>query len=149
MSNLHCGWNIHFHSLFDRQYKELREKVIALKIKLPNEQLILHSDVKLFKALSDICTETIPSDPFAQYFVLKGNLKKYSRVKKKGLPDNRYRLFFKVFKDDKTIVILWLGYPRKEGSKDDCYNVFEKMVLNGKFPDDIEVILQNSELPEF
>lgn len=149
MSNLHCGWNIRFHSLFAQQYKELKERVIHLQTKLPNEKLILHPDVKLFKALYDIYTKTIPSDPFAQYFVLNGNLKKYSRVKKKGLPDNRYRLFFKVFKDDKTIVILWLGYPRKEGSKDDCYKVFEKMVLNENFPDNIEVILKNSDFTDF
>ena len=38
---------------------------------------------------------------------------KYSRLKKMGLP-NRYRLFFKVFPQQKVIIILWLGFPRKD-----------------------------------
>jgi toxin YhaV len=59
-------------------------------------------------------------------------------MKKKGLP-GRYRLFFRVFdtSDLKAIVILWLGYPRKEGDKNDCYEVFTRMVSRGDFPEDI------------
>ena len=57
----------------------------------------------------------------------------YSRLKKLGLP-NRYRLFFKIFPQQKAIIILWLGFPRKEGDKKDCYRVFTKMVEKGQFP---------------
>jgi toxin YhaV len=59
-------------------------------------------------------------------------------MKKMGLPD-RYRLFFRVFDtpERKAIVILWLGFPRKEGAKDDCYKVFTKMVMRGEFPDNL------------
>ena len=54
-----------------------------------------------------------------------------------GLPE-RYRLFFRPFKEPKIIIILWLGFPRKEGDKKDCYEVFTKRVENGDFPDKIE-----------
>ena len=62
--------------------------------------------------------EMIPSDPLASKFALTGPLKKYRRVKKLGIP-NRYRLFFRVFQapEQKSIFILWLGYPRKQGDK--------------------------------
>ena len=36
------------------------------------------------------------------------------------------------------IIILWLGFPRKEGDKKDCYQVFTKKVENGDFPESIE-----------
>ncbi len=55
-----------------------------------------------------------------------------------GLPQ-RYRFFLKIFdtSEMKAIVIIWLGYPRKEGDKNDCYNVFTKMVDRGEFPEKI------------
>lgn len=146
MSNLYYGWDVRFHPLFAQQYKRLRERFVILSQRLSNDELKVHSDVKLFRVLVELYTKTIPSDPFAQYFVLRGALKKYSRVKKKGLPD-RYRLFFKVFKNEKVIVILWLGYPRKEDSKDDCYKVFEKMIFNGTFPNNVNILIQGSEIP--
>jgi toxin YhaV len=59
-----------------------------------------------------------------------------------GLPE-RYRLFFRVFDTPelKAIVILWLGFPRKEGAKDDCYDVFTKMVTRRTFPDSLDELL--------
>ena len=50
-----------------------------------------------------------------------------------GLPA-RYRLFFRVFPEQRTIIILWLGFPRKAGDKRDCYGFFEKLVRRGVFP---------------
>lgn len=56
-----------------------------------------------------------------------------------------YRLFFKVFQERSSIVILWMGYPRKEGSKIDCYTVFKKKVSRGEVPanfNDLMAIVQ-------
>ena len=136
------GWDIYFHRLFEQQYAEIRSNVEKLQSKLEKEKLRLHPDVKLFQALVNLIYQTIPYNPFADYFVLKDSLKRYSRVKKKGLP-NRYRLFFKVFKKQKKLVILWLGYPRKEGDKKDCYKVFSKMVNRGEFPLNIEQLIED------
>jgi toxin YhaV len=64
-----------------------------------------------------------------------------------GLPE-RYRLFFRVFDTPqlKAIVILWLGFPRKEDAKDDCYQVFTKMVTRGAFPDSLDELLVDCEV---
>lgn len=134
------GWKIYFHPLFYQQWEELVNKVKYLKEKLTTEQFILHKDVKLLKALNIGIKEKIPANPFASYFSLKKPLQKYSRLKKMGLP-SRYRLFFRAFKEVNTIIILWLGFPRKEGDKKDCYNVFEKLVINGNFPEDMATFL--------
>nr|WP_081942855.1 type II toxin-antitoxin system YhaV family toxin [Myxosarcina sp. GI1] len=47
-------------------------------------------------------------------------------------------MFFKVFPQEKAIIFLWLGFPRKEGDKKDCYRVFSKMVERGQFPTQLQ-----------
>lgn len=131
------GWQIFFYPLFNQQWVDLRDKVKKLKNELPQEEFIKHPDAKLLKALNIGIKEKIPQDPFASHFVLQKPLQKYGRLKKMGLPE-RYRLFFRPFKEPKIIIILWLGFPRKEGDKKDCYEVFTKRIENGDFPDEIE-----------
>lgn len=97
------GWQIFFYPLFNTQWIELREKVKKLKDELPKEEFIKHPDAKLLKALNIGIKEKIAQDPFASYFLLQKPLQKYGRLKKKGLPE-RYRLFFKVFKEQKIII---------------------------------------------
>ena len=127
------GWTILFHPLFNDQWQQLLHQVKSLRSRLPIEDFVKHPQVKLFKALTVGIEEKIPHDPLASYFALRKPLDKYSRLKKMGLP-NRYRLFFKVFSQQKVIIVLWLGFPRKEGDKKDCYRVFAKMVKKGQFP---------------
>lgn len=135
------GWKIYFYPLFYQQWQELVNKVKSLKLKLETEKFITHSEVKLLKALDLGIKEKIPQDPFASYFCLKKPLNKYGRLKKMGLP-SRYRLFFRAFDQQKTIIILWLGFPRKEGDKKDCYRLFSKLVERGEFPDDMTSFLE-------
>ena len=127
------GWTILFHPLFNDQWQQLLNLVKSLRSRLSQENFVQHPQVKLFKALTLGIEEKIPNDPLASYFALRKPLDKYSRLKKMGLP-NRYRLFFKVFPQQKAIIVLWLGFPRKEGDKKDCYRVFAKMVKKGQFP---------------
>jgi toxin YhaV len=133
-------WQIFFYPLFNTQWVELREKVKKLKDELPKEEFIKHPDAKLLKALNIGIKEKISQDPFASHFVLQKPLQKYGRFKKMGLPE-RYRLFFRAFKEQKIIIILWLGFPPKEGDKKDCYQVFTKKVENGEFPESIEQLI--------
>jgi len=150
MANTSNGWEIYFHpQLFGTQYKELFDRVSNLREKLPEAEFRTHATVKLFAAITVAIETKIPSDPKASYFTLTGALKRYGRVKKMGLPE-RYRLFFRVFdtSDLKAIVILWLGFPRKEGAKDDCYEVFTKMVARGTFPDSLDELIASSETPD-
>lgn len=135
------GWTILFHPLFSNQRQDILKQVKSLRLRLTTEKFVGHPQVKLFKALTVGIEEKIPQNPLASYFALKKPLQKYSRLKKMGLP-NRYRLFFKVFSEQKTIIILWLGFPRKEGDKKDCYRVFGKMVQQGRFPSVLEDLIE-------
>lgn len=101
-----------------------------------------HATVKLFTAINRAIQTKIPADTFVSHFALTGVLKRYGRVKKMGLPE-RYHLFFRAFNTPqmKAIIILWLGFLRKEGAKDDCYQVFTKMVERGTFPDSLDELL--------
>jgi toxin YhaV len=144
MSKLICnGWEIFFHSqLFGQQYQQLLDRVTLLKQRLPESEFKTHATVKLFAAITVGIESKISADPFASHFALTASLKRYGRMKKMGLPD-RYRLFFRAFdtSERKSIVILWLGFPRKEGAKDDCYQVFSKMVGRGDFPNRLNELL--------
>jgi toxin YhaV len=62
-----------------------------------------------------------------------------------GLPQ-RYRLFFRAFAERRVIIVLWLGFPRKEGDRRDCYQVFSKMVANGKLPDSYDSLVSAFDL---
>ena len=144
------GWTILFHPLFNDQWQQLLNLVKSLRPRLSQEDFGRHPQVKLFKALTVGIEEKIPKDPLASYFALRKPLDKYSRLKKMGLP-NRYRLFFKVFPQQKAIIILWLGFPKKEGDKKDCpkgyrfayYRVFAKMVKKGQFPLSLEDLIDS------
>ena len=141
------GWRIYFlRRLFGQQRRELQENVRQLKKKLPNQEYVRHPTVKLYAAIMRAVKEIIPADPSASRFTLTGPLKRYGRVKKMGLPI-RYRLFFRVFQSDeqKSIFILWLGYPRKEGDKKDCYAAFQKIVERGDFPGSLNELIEESE----
>lgn len=147
------GWQIYFvKRLFGKQRRDLQAEVRRLKQTLPPEDYYSHATVKLYTAIMVAIKEKIPLDPFARHFTLSGLLKRYGRVKKMGLPE-RYRLFFRTLQrnqaDDKpevkAIFILWLGYPRKEGDKNDCYKAFKKMVVRGDFPDSLDELVLESE----
>ena len=34
------------------------------------------------------------------------------------------------------LLILWLGFPRKEGDRNDCYATFSRMMSRGDCPED-------------
>lgn len=141
------GWRIYFiKRLFGKQRRNLQAEVRQLKKGLPPEDYSSHATVKLYTAIMVAIKEKIPEDPFASHFVLQRPLKKYGRVKKMGLPD-RYRLFFRALQtpDHKALFILWLGYPRKAGDKNDCYQAFTKMVEKNEFPDSLDELLLDSE----
>jgi toxin YhaV len=141
------GWRIYFvKQLFGKQRRDLQAQVRQLKKTLSTEDYRQHSQVKLYAAVMTAIKEKIPLDPFASHFALTGPLKKYGRVKKMGLPD-RYRLFFRALQtpEQKAIFILWLGYPRKAGDKNDCYQAFTRMVNRGDCPESLNELLLMSE----
>jgi|GEM_PF-367525 len=141
MSQLNAhGWTILFYTDFRLQWEDLTARVRKLKSRLESGDFIRHPDVKLLKAVDAGIRAKISLDPFASHFALRKPLQKYGRLKKMGLPQ-RYRLFFRAFADQHIIIVLWLGFPRKEGDRQDCYQVFSRMVANGKLPESYESLL--------
>jgi toxin YhaV len=146
------GWTILFHTDFQLQWEDLTAKAVKLKSRLDPKDFVTHPDVKLLKAIDSGIRDKIPTDPFASHFSLRKPLNKYGRLKKMGLPQ-RYRLFFRAFADQRVIIILWLGFPRKEGDspqatlreRRDCYQVFSRMVASGKLPDSYESLIAEVE----
>jgi toxin YhaV len=134
------GWTILFYTDFRLQWEDLTARVRKLRSRLEPEDFIRHPDVKLLKAVDVGIRAKISLDPFASHFALRKPLQKYGRLKKMGLPQ-RYRLFFRAFAEQQIIIILWLGFPRKEGDRQDCYQVFSRMVANGKLPESYESLL--------
>ena len=141
------GWTILFYTDFQLQWEDLTAKVIKLKSKLDPQDFVTHPDVKLLKAIDSGIRDKISLDPFAPYFSLRKPLQQYGRLKKMGLPQ-RYRLFFRAFAERRVIIILWLGFPRKEGDRRDCYQVFSRMVANGKLPDSYESLVAAFDLED-
>lgn len=138
------GWEIYFFTpLFAQQRRDLRDKIRELKQKLSVEEYNSHPDVKLLASVMRGIKEIIVLNPFAAEFRLKKNLRKYGRLKGYSI-DYRHRLFFRAFEENgrKIIVILWLGFPRKEGDKNDCYTRFSKMVEGGLFPESVEELIK-------
>lgn len=138
-SPLQCyGWEIAFQpNLFAMQYAELKGDVRMLKQQLDLQNFRHHPRVKLLAAVMQGIKEHIAADPYASRFALKGPLRRYGRLKGLGLPE-RYRLFFRPFEAEgrRLLLVLWLGFPRKEGDREDCYAVFSRMVRRGDFPED-------------
>ena len=141
------GWTILFYTDFQLQWADLTAKVVKLKSKLDPKDFVTHPDVKLLKAIDSGIRDKISLDPFASHFALQKPLDRYGRLKKMGLPQ-RYRLFFRAFAERKVIIILWLGFPRKEGDRRDCYQVFSRMVANGKLPDSYESLVAAFDLED-
>jgi toxin YhaV len=138
------GWEIAFQpQLFARQYTELKAEVKRLKLQLSATDFLQHPQVKLLAAVMAGIKEHIAADPYANRFALSGPLRRYGRLKGLGLPD-RYRLFFRPFEADgrRLLLILWLGFPRKDGDRNDCYAVFSRMVQRGDLPESWESLKQ-------
>jgi toxin YhaV len=134
---LRHGWQIAFQpQLFARQYAELKAEVRRLRQELEPASYARHPQVKLLAAVMAGIKEHIAADPYATRFCLSGPLRRYGRLKGLGLPD-RYRLFFRPFESEerKLLLILWLGHPRRDGDRNDCYAVFSRMVQRGDLPD--------------
>jgi toxin YhaV len=141
------GWTILFYTDFRVQWEALTDRAIKLKSRLALEDFGRHPEVKLLKAIDSGIREKIALDPFASHFALRKPLQKYGRLKKMGLPQ-RYRLFFRAFDDQKVIIILWLGFPRREGDRQDCYAAFSRMLANGKLPESYEALLAECDAVE-
>ncbi|MGA8163458.1 MAG: type II toxin-antitoxin system YhaV family toxin [Waddliaceae bacterium] len=121
-----------FHSFYADRIASLKKQLIKLKKSLSPQEYREHPEVKFAARLRKATQEIIPEDPDRSEYRLKGSLKKFRRYKQ-GL--QRYRLFFCFSNKPPIIVYLYINDRnslRKEGSKQDPYSIFSKMVDRGE-----------------
>ena len=115
----------------------LKAEVKRLRQELDVQAFAQHPLVKLLAAVMEVINERIAADPYASRFAFSGPLRRYGRLKGLGLPD-RYRLLLRPLEAQgrRLLLILWLGFPRKDGDRNDCSAVFSLMVQRGNLPED-------------
>lgn len=88
-----------------------------------------HPKVKLLRMVDDCLDNIIPHDPFNPQRSLRGALANLFRVKK-----GRLRICYTGSSAVLKIIVLYIAEtPRKEGDKNDPYEIFTQMVMSGKY----------------
>ncbi len=116
------------HKFYSEKVDNLKQEIKKLKASLDHETFLQHPDVKFAARLKKATQEIIPEDPDKKEYQLHGDLKKYRRYKQ-GL--QRYRLFFTFSSKPPIILYLYVNDKsslRKEGDKNDPYEIFTKLV---------------------
>jgi toxin YhaV len=96
--------------------------------------------VKLFLAVRQLVSETIPKDPTNPDFRLRGDLSRFRRTKGLGLP-GRYRLFWAFNNQAKVIIMLYLNDARslrQAGGRNDPYALFSTLLRAGQIGPDFD-----------
>jgi toxin YhaV len=133
------------HQLLSQRIDALKIQVRGLKKNLDENTYRQHPLVKFAYRVRKSIEEIIPENPDRPDYRLTGELKKYRRYKQ-GL--QRYRLFFCFSNQPRIILYLYLNderHLRKEGDKNDPYEVFKKFIKQGVFSHDPE----NQEIQEW
>jgi toxin YhaV len=134
------GWRVLFNEPFTTAYGDLSAKSRKLKSSLGTKEFQQHPDVKLFSALYRVIYEVVPDNPSHPDFRLEGQLRKFRRVKGKGLPA-RLRLFFIFMQSTNTMIFLYINDRRslrKEGDSKDPYERFSRLVQQGVIGSDFD-----------
>ena len=140
-------WDLYYFKLFAERLTQL-EQDVSLLSKDASLDYKSHPKAKLLKAVYDSITNDVPADPEHSKFRLGKTLETYTnwRRVKRGLPP-RYRLFFKFTSTDRKIIYAWLNDDstlRKEGDKNDVYEVFKRLLRRGEVPDSIDDLLRQA-----
>jgi len=141
------GWTLFGHALFLDQFEALTVRVAALRRRDP-QGYTGKNDTKRLAAIAKLAFEVIPQDParadYRQGEALGPEYRHWFRAKF----FQQYRLFFRYRQTDRIIVYAWVndeGSKRAYDSSDDAYQLFKKMLENGKPPDDWICLLNESQ----
>ncbi len=84
-----------------------------------------------FRTVEEAIKIIIPRDPVNKRYGLSGPLSKFFRLKK-----GRHRICWAASSQQRKVCIVFISETlRKEGDKNDPYEIFTKMVLSGKYDD--------------
>jgi hypothetical protein len=141
-------WIILAHPAFLDTLEKLVAAVARAKEKNPSTYREKKS-TKLLLAIRKLINQRIIPDPLHKDF-RHGGKDGLSQDWFRGKYD-RYRLFFRVREDSRTIILGWLNDEdsglREEGGKNDPYKVFRQMVGNNRPPTDWDALLAGASSP--
>ena len=151
------GWLLLFHDCLVEQLQRLKAASDRAEEADPTG-FEANANVKLFRALSQLIIETVPSDPAREEYRQGNTMGTAYRHWRRAKIGRRFRLFFRYDTKAKVIVFAWVndGHTlRSAGGKSDPYSVFQKMLERGNPPDDWAALLaasrtdfcHNSQLP--
>lgn len=140
------GWSLLFHDCLVEQLQKLRAASDRAEAADPSG-FSLNANVKLFRALSQLIFETVPSDPAREEYRQGNTMGTNYRHWRRAKIGRRFRLFFRYDSKAKVIVFAWVNDEhtlRSAGSQSDPYAVFQKMLDRGNPPDDWAALLAAS-----
>lgn len=132
------GWTLLFHDCMVEQMERLSTAADRAKRSDPDD-FERNANVKLFRALSQLIVDVVPSDPARDEYRQGNALGAAYRHWRRAKVGRRFRLFFRYDSKARIIVFAWVNGEqtlRSAGSKSDPYVVFETMLGRGKPPDD-------------
>ena len=132
------GWTLLFHACVVEQLQKLHAAAQRAEQNEP-EGFESNANVKLFRGLSQLMLETVPTDPARDEYRQGNTLGPAHRHWRRAKIGRRFRLFFRYDSKAKIIVYAWVNDEqtlRSSGSKSDPYAVFEKKLGRGNPPDD-------------
>lgn len=137
------GWTLLFHDCVVEQLLRLRAAAARAERRDPIncEQ---NANVKLFRALSRLMLEVVPTDPANDDYRQGRTLGEAHRHWRRAKIGRRFRLFFRYDSKSRVIVFAWVNDEqslRSAGSRSDPYSVFQKMLERGNPPDDWAALL--------
>lgn len=140
------GWWLLSWPAFQAQFNHLIEIVERLREKDPDGYRA-HPQAKLLATITRLITQDIPRDPGHSDFRQGGTLGSSYTAWFRAKFHARFRLFFRFDSRRKAIVFAWMNDEsglRKEGDRDDPYNVFRRMLKRGKPPASFDDLLRES-----
>jgi toxin YhaV len=140
------GWTLLFHDCVIGQLQKLQEAAQRAQQNDP-AGFTSNANVRLFRALSQLMLDVVPSDPARREYRQGNTLGPNHRHWRRAKVGRRFRLFFRYDSSAKVIVFAWVNDAqtlRSSGSKSDPYAVFEKMLGRGNPPDDWNALVKAS-----
>lgn len=140
------GWILLFHDCLVGQLQKLHEASEGARRKDPKGYQG-NANVKLFRALTHLMLEVIPSEPGRDEYRQGNTLGPAFRHWRRAKVGRRFRLFYRYDSRSRTIVFAWVNDQqtlRADGSKSDPYAVFRKMLKRGNPPDDWKGLVEAS-----
>ncbi|QOC23797.1 type II toxin-antitoxin system YhaV family toxin [Wenzhouxiangella sp. AB-CW3] len=140
------GWILLFHDCIVKQLQKVYEASERARRKDP-EGYQGNANVRLFRALTHLMLEAIPSEPGRDEYRQGNTLGPAFRHWRRAKVGRRFRLFYRYDSRSRTIVFAWVNDQqslRAVGSKSDPYAVFRKMLMRGNPPDDWKTLVEAS-----